>query len=90
MVITPSTITYTTSDRDVLLPEQLDLYREGVRAYGDIAPSYHIELAKDRPQIVWDFHSLLLGVQMMLSFMITDGIAIHQDLCFLYLMMPGK
>ena len=26
----------------------------------------------DRPTIVWDFHSLLPGVQMMFSFMITD------------------
>lgn len=59
-------------DKDVLLPEQLDLYREGIRAYGGIAPTYHIELTEDGPQIVWDFHSLLLGVQMMLCFMITD------------------
>lgn len=26
----------------------------------------------ERPTIVWDFHSLLLGVQMMFSFMLTD------------------
>ena len=33
--------------------------------------NYHIELL-ERPTIVWDFHSLLLGVQMMFSFMLTD------------------
>ena len=27
----------------------------------------------DKPTIVWDFHSLLLGVQMMFSFMLTDS-----------------
>jgi len=40
-------------------------------AFGGIAPTYHIELL-DRPTIVWDFQSLLLGVQMMFSFMLTD------------------
>jgi hypothetical protein len=40
-------------------------------AFGGIAPTYRIALL-DKPTIVWDFHSLLLGIQMMLSFMITD------------------
>lgn len=48
-----------------------DLYRQGMAAFGGIAPTYHIALL-DRPTIVWDFHSLLLGVQMMFSFMLTD------------------
>ena len=48
-----------------------DLYRQGMAAFGGIAPTYHIVLL-DRPTIVWDFHSLLLGVQMMFSFMLTD------------------
>lgn len=50
---------------------QKNLYRQGMAAFGGIAPIYHIELL-DRPTIVWDFHSLLLGVQMMFSFMLTD------------------
>lgn len=50
---------------------QKQLYRQGMEAFGGIAPTYHIELL-DRPTIVWDFHSLLLGVQMMFSFMLTD------------------
>ncbi|MDL2218691.1 hypothetical protein LJC27_08575 [Christensenellaceae bacterium OttesenSCG-928-M15] len=48
-----------------------NLYRQGMAAFGGIAPGYHI-LLLDRPTIVWDFHSLLLGVQMMFSFMLTD------------------
>ena len=48
-----------------------NLYRQGMAAFGGIAPTYHIELL-DKPMIVWDFHSLLLGVQMMFSFMLTD------------------
>jgi hypothetical protein len=48
-----------------------DLYRQGMAAFGGIAPTYRIALL-DKPTIVWDFHSLLLGVQMMFSFMLTD------------------
>ena len=40
-------------------------------AFGGMAPTYHIALF-DKPTIVWDFHSLLLGIQMMFSFMLTD------------------
>ena len=50
---------------------QKQLYRQGMATFGGIAPTYHIELL-ERPTIVWDFHSLLLGVQMMFSFMLTD------------------
>ena len=48
-----------------------DLYRRGMAAFGGIAPTYHIALL-EKPTIVWDFHSLLLGLQMMFSFMLTD------------------
>jgi len=48
-----------------------DLYHQGMSAFGGIAPTYHIALY-DKPTIVWDFHSLLLGVQMMFSLMLTD------------------
>lgn len=58
-------------DFDILDDMQKQLYRQGMAAFGGIAPTYHIELL-ERPTIVWDFHSLLLGVQMMFSFMLTD------------------
>jgi len=44
-----------------------DLYRQGMAAFGGIAPTYHITLL-EKLTIVWDFYSLLLGVQMMFSF----------------------
>lgn len=58
-------------DYDTLDEPTRDLYRQGMAAFGGIAPTYHITLL-DKPTIVWDFHSLLLGVQMMFSFMLTD------------------
>lgn len=48
-----------------------DIYRQGMAAFEGIAPEYHIEL-RDRPTMVWDFHSLLLAIQMMFSFMLAD------------------
>ncbi|WP_230398141.1 hypothetical protein [Novisyntrophococcus fermenticellae] len=58
-------------DLDILDEDQKRLYRQGMAAFGGIAPTYHVELL-DRPTIVWDFHSLLLQIQMMFSFMLTD------------------
>lgn len=58
-------------DFDMLDDMQKQFYHQGMAAFGGIAPTYHIELL-DRPTIVWDFHSLLLGVQMMFSFMLTN------------------
>lgn len=52
---------------------QKQLYCQGMAAFGGIAPTYHIELL-ERPTIVWDFHSLLLGVQMIFSFMLTEKV----------------
>ena len=49
--------------------DERGLHRKAMAAFGGIAPSYHIELL-DKPTIYWDFHSLLLGIQMMFSFML--------------------
>lgn len=51
--------------------EQKALYKKGMAAFGGVAPTYHMEL-KDKPVIIWEFHSLLLQLQMMLSLMITS------------------
>lgn len=59
-------------DRDTADESTLDLYRQGMAAFGGIAPTYHISLYRDKPMIVWDFHSLLRGIQMMFSFALTD------------------
>lgn len=58
-------------DFDTLTPDQRMLMQQGMETFGGIAPTYKIRLL-DKPTIVWDFHSLMLGVQMMFSFMLTD------------------
>ena len=60
------------NDYDSIDEDTRNLYRKAMAAFGGIAPSYHIELL-DKPTIYWDFHSLLLGIQMMFSFMLVDG-----------------
>ena len=69
--------TYLTSmlyyeDYDTLAPEQRLLMQQGMEVFGGIAPTYRIALL-DKPTIVWDFHSLILGIQMMFSFMLTNS-----------------
>lgn len=59
------------NDYDKLDNDYKQLMRQSIRAFGGNAPVYHIELL-EQPTLVWDFHSLLLGTQMMLSFMLTD------------------
>jgi hypothetical protein len=49
-----------------------DLYRQGVSAFSSKAPTYHVSLYDDKPKIVWDFHSLLLTVQTMFGFALSD------------------
>ena len=58
-------------DYDRLDENERNLYRQGMAAFGGVAPTYRIEL-QERPTIIWDFNSLLLCVQMMFSFMLTD------------------
>lgn len=58
-------------DYDKLDENERSLYRQGMAAFGGMAPTYHIEL-RERPTLVWDFNSLLLCIQMMFSFMLTD------------------
>ena len=59
-------------DYDSIDEDTHNLYRQGISAFGGIAPTYRIALEKDSPVIVWDFHSLLVMVQMCFSFMLTD------------------
>ena len=59
------------NDKDTLDEDTLDLYRKGMTAFDGNSPTYHIEL-RNSPTLVWDFHSLLLGIKMMFSLMLTD------------------
>ena len=56
-------------DYDEMEEETRAIYRGGMAAFEGITPEYHIEL-RDRPTMVWDFHSLLLAIQMMFSFLL--------------------
>ncbi len=67
----PTSILYY-NDHDSIDEETRGLYRKAMAAFGGIASSYHIELM-DKPTIYWDFHSLLLGIQMMFRFMLVDN-----------------
>ena len=67
--LTTSVLYY--NDYDSIDEDTRNLYRKAMAAFGGIAPTYHIELL-EKPTIYWDFHSLLLGIQMMFSFMMVD------------------
>ncbi|MDR2559271.1 MAG: hypothetical protein LBC86_07005 [Oscillospiraceae bacterium] len=62
-------------DRDVHKADEAVLYtyRQAMSAFKGIAPTYHVALFDEKPTITWEFNSLLLGIQMMFSFMLTDG-----------------
>ena len=75
--LTDWAFTFTTSvlyyeDYDRIDEDTRNLHWQSMAAFDGIAPTYHIALL-DKPTIVWDFHSLLLGIQMMFSFVLTDG-----------------
>ena len=70
-VFTFSTSVLYYEDYDAIDEDTHNLYRQSMAAFDGNAPTYHIALL-DKPTIVWDFHSLLLGIQMMFSFMLTD------------------
>ena len=62
---------YFYEEADAFDADEKKLMAQGVAAFGGIAPTYRIALL-DKPTIVWDFHSLLIGLQMMFSFMMAD------------------
>ena len=51
--------------------ETRELYEQGMAAFEDNAPTYHLEL-RNRPTLVWDFHSLLLNVKLLIFLALTD------------------
>lgn len=58
-------------DQDKMDDLTKELFLKGMAAFGGSAPTYHIEL-RERPTIVWEFHSLMRQIQMLYSFMLTD------------------
>ena len=66
-----STVFFYYNDKDVLEDDTKKLFRQSIASFGGNAPTYRIMLL-DKPTLVWDFNSLVLGLQMMMSFMLTD------------------
>ena len=62
---------YFYEEADTFDADEKKLMAQGVAAFGGIAPTYRIALL-DKPTIVWVFHSLLIGLQMMFSFMMAE------------------
>jgi hypothetical protein len=50
----------------------LKTFKDGVAAFGEKAPTYHIRFYADGPKIVWDLHSLMLTIQTLFGFALTD------------------
>ena len=55
-----------------LSAEEKERARYAMDIFEGAAPTYHIALLESGSKIMWNFHSLLLGLQMMFSFTITD------------------
>ena len=58
-------------DREKMDDITRELFCKGMSAFGGSAPTYHIEL-RERPTIIWEFHSLMRQIQMLYSFMLTN------------------
>lgn len=59
-------------DKDEPLTEQNRIFmRQSIAVTPGNAPTYRIALL-EQPTLVWDFHSLLLGIHMMFALMLTD------------------
>ena len=58
-------------DRERLDDMTLEIYRKGMAAFEGNTPTYHLEL-REHPTLVWDFHSLLLNIQLLFSMTLTD------------------
>ena len=59
-------------DKDGLTEKQKDFHKQSMAAFDGLTPTYHIGLMDDRPYLVWNFNSLLQGIQLMVSMMLTD------------------
>jgi hypothetical protein len=51
--------------------ETAEVFRQAVAAFDGNVPSFHIELF-DKPVMVWDFHSLMAVIHLVLGLLITD------------------
>ncbi len=59
-------------DKDGFTEKQKEFHKQSMAAFDGLTPTYHIGLMDDRPYLVWNFNSLLQGIQLMVSMMLTD------------------
>jgi len=52
-------------------PQMAELHRQAIAAFDGNVPSFHIELF-EKPTLVWDFHSLMTVIHVVLGLMLTD------------------
>lgn len=65
------TVSMLYDQKDQLDVDSSELFRNSATAYDYHVPRYHLALL-DQPTILWDFPSLLNGIQMMFSFMLAN------------------
>lgn len=58
-------------DYDLMDENRRDFTRQSISAFSSVAPLYHMEL-HEHPVVVWEFNSLMVGIQMMFSFMMAN------------------
>ena len=51
---------------------QKEFHKQSMATFDELTPTYHVALMDDRPHLVWNFNSLLQGIQLMFSMMLTD------------------
>ncbi len=54
-------------DKDGFTEKQKDFHRQSMAAFDGLTPTYHIGLMDDRPYLVWNFNSLLQGIQLIIG-----------------------
>ena len=69
-MLTTSIVYY--EDYDEMDEEERDTLQKGMVAFGGIAPTYRIAL-HEKPNLIWEFSSLLRNMQMLFCFMLTDN-----------------
>ena len=52
--------------------KQKEFHRQSMAAFDGLTPTYHVRLMDDGPKLVWNFNSLIQGIQLMYSMMLTD------------------
>lgn len=66
------TVFFYYEDKGGFTEKQKEFHRQSMAAFDGLTPTYHVALMEDSPYLVWNFNSLLQGIQFMFSMMLTD------------------